>query len=248
MRSLLKPLERDGNGVRPESLTTYLSEIGAYRILSREEEIAIVRRARAGDREAIGELINANLRFVVSMAKRYRNRGVDLSDLISEGNLALVRAARRFDETRDVKFISYAVWFIRQALTRAIEHQANPVRTPLAASGDRSIPSYLSLDDSWSEDSRTTMSEIIEDMDAESAQDRVAEQFDHSTLHDAVASLNARQVRVLEDYFGLNGHDPITLDAIAVKEAVTRERVRQIKAKALSTLRNSTRLKAISQS
>src|SRR5690348_16635034 len=124
------------HGVEEGLLDQYLRDISAYSLITREQEAALAIRIREGDEEALNELVRANLRFVVSVAKKYQNQGVNLSDLINEGNLGLIRAARRFDESKGIKFISYAVWWIRQAILQALAEQSRIVRVPLNRAGD----------------------------------------------------------------------------------------------------------------
>src|SRR5438046_1781672 len=168
------------------SLDQYLRDISAYPLISRDEEVRLAQRIRQADQEALDKLVRSNLRFVVSVAKKYQNQGVSLSDLINEGNLGLIRAAHKFDETKGIKFISYAVWWIRQAILQALAEQSRIVRVPLNRAG-----------------------------------------------------------KILGLYFGLEGQEPMTLEEIGSLLGITRERVRQIKEKALARLRHVSRARAL---
>ncbi|MFQ5746252.1 MAG: RNA polymerase sigma factor RpoD/SigA [Gemmatimonadota bacterium] len=259
-----------------ESLDLYLREIGAHPLLDRDAEARLARRIREGDREALRELVAANLRFVVAVAKRYRNHGVALADLVNEGNLGLIRAAEKFDETRGVRFISYAVWWIRQAILQAIAEQSRIVRVPagridrtnrilresraltqrlgrpasvgeIAAELDlptdqvrealASRGGYLSLDAPVETSSDTRMLDVIPD-DTEVDPDEDAER---AALRDALEAslthLPEREAMILRLYFGLEEGEPKTLEAIGTQLGVSRERVRQIKDRALTRLR-----------
>src|SRR5438477_197152 len=169
------------------SLDQYLREISQYPLITREEEVTLAQRIKLSDPEALDKLVRSNLRFVVSVAKKYQNQGVSLSDLINEGNLGLIRAAHKFDETKGIKFISYAVWWIRQAILQALAEQSRIVRVPL----------------------------------------------------------NRGEAKILRLYFGLEGQEPMTLEEIGSLLGITRERVRQIKEKALARLRHVSRARAL---
>ena len=261
-----------------DALATYLHEVGAYHLLSREEELALGRRISAGDESAIGELVCANLRFVVSIAKRYQNRGVALSDLINEGNVGLLRAARKYDGTKGVKFISYAVWWVRQAIVHTLSEYAHTVRVPVgraalmhritmatnalrqelgrepsrqevAASLDmpednvfESIPigqSELSFDAPLHDNDEGRLLDIFADDDSSSPDEDVGSEDLAHSIDDAFSQLRDREAKVLRLYFGLDGNEEMTLEEIGHELGVTRERVRQIKERALGKLRRS---------
>ena len=261
-----------------DALATYLHEVGAYPLLSREEELALGRRIRAGDESAIGELVCANLRFVVSIAKRYQNRGVALSDLINEGNVGLLRAARKYDGTKGVKFISYAVWWVRQAIVHTLSEYAHTVRVPVgraalmhritmatnalrqelgrepsrqevAASLDmpednvfESIPigqSELSFDAPLHDNDEGRLLDIFADDDSSSPDEDVGSADLSHSIDDAFSQLRDREAKVLRLYFGFDGNEEMTLEEIGHELGVTRERVRQIKERALGKLRRS---------
>ena len=258
------------------SLDIYLQEIGETDLLTADEEEALARRIHEGDEEALDKLVKANLRFVVSVAKQYQNQGLSLSDLISEGNIGLMKAARRFDETRGFKFISYAVWWIRQAILHAMAEQSRLIRLPLnkveelrrieRAIKQRDMALDQGEDVSKSNDQEgppvgtpewaiTPMSldSPIGEYDGFSLLDRLRDQNsplpDEAFMADAlkheigcaIASLAPRESEVLNLYFGLNSDRAYTLEEIGSRFGLTRERVRQIKQKALNKLRHTTR-------
>lgn len=266
------------------SLDLYLREISASPLISREEEAELARRIRQGDEEALDKLVRSNLRFVVSVAKKYQNQGVSLADLINEGNLGLIRAAHKFDETKGIKFISYAVWWIRQAILQGLAEQSRLVRVPLNRAGTLhriGKRASLLLQELGRE---ATHAEIAEGMDI--SEEEVAktmaitqvhlsldapivpgednrlldylpdtvhptpdEQAFEKALVEAVAAsldgLKEREARILRLYFGIDGREPMTLEEIGALLGITRERVRQIKEKALSRLRHVSRSKAL---
>ena len=266
------------------SLDLYLREISASPLISREEEAELARRIRQGDEEALDKLVRSNLRFVVSVAKKYQNQGVSLADLINEGNLGLIRAAHKFDETKGIKFISYAVWWIRQAILQGLAEQSRLVRVPLNRAGTLhriGKRASLLLQELGRE---ATHAEIAEGMDI--TEEEVAktmaitqvhlsldapivpgednrlldylpdtvhptpdEQAFEKALVEAVAAsldgLKEREARILRLYFGIDGREPMTLEEIGALLGITRERVRQIKEKALSRLRHVSRSKAL---
>jgi RNA polymerase primary sigma factor len=266
------------------SLDQYLRDISAYPLISREEEADLARRIRTGDQDALDKLVRSNLRFVVSVAKKYQNQGVSLSDLINEGNLGLIRAAHKFDETKGIKFISYAVWWIRQAILQALAEQSRIVRVPLNRAGTlhrigkraNSLLQELGRE--------ATHAEIAEGMDI--SEDEVAKTMSISQAHlsldapltpgednrlldyladnvnptpdeqtfekalteaveESLAGLKERESKILRLYFGLDGEEPMTLEQIGALLGITRERVRQIKEKALSRLRHVSRARAL---
>jgi RNA polymerase primary sigma factor len=280
--SAARPIEKSHD---VDSLTTYLRDIKEYSLLTRDDETALARRIRDGDAEALNQLVCANLRFVVSIAKKYQHQGVSLSDLIDEGNLGLIRAAEKFDETKGVKFISYAVWWIRQAIFQALAEQAHTVRVPLNRALtvfrigrhanalrqefgreptqrelaeelelseeelERSMPvvqSYVSLDAPLAVDDDAKLLDYLSDDSAPAPDDDVVDRGLTDSIEDALGVLRAREAKVLRMHFGFDGQEPMTLESIAGILGITRERVRQIKEKALSRIRKSTRATTLS--
>ena len=258
------------------SLDLYLKEISVHPLIDREKEIELARQIRDGDQEALKSLVAANLRFVVSVARRYRNQGVSISDLVNEGNVGLMRAARKFDGTKGVRFISYAVWWIRQAMMQAIAEQSRIVRVPIgrvdranqvARSGRKlsqrigreatadeiaselALPleqvmeslavrsSYLSLDAPMSDNEDTSMLDLLPDSTGENPHEATQRQALKEVLESSLTHLPDREATVLRLYFGLDGEDPKTLEFIGRRFGVSRERVRQIKDRALTRLR-----------
>jgi len=267
---------------REGSLDQYLKEISQYPLIDREEEVRLAQGIRAGVGEALDKLVRSNLRFVVSVAKKYQNQGVPLSDLINEGNLGLIRAAHKFDETKGIKFISYAVWWIRQAILQALAEQSRIVRVPLNRAGalhrigrrtssllqelgreptveeiaeDLAITeeevqrtlaisqSHLSLDAPLSPGEDNRLLDYLPDQYSPGPED---ETFDHAlknTVEEALSSLKEREAKILRLYFGLDDQEPMTLEEIGSLMGITRERVRQIKEKALQRLRHASRVR-----
>lgn len=258
------------------SLDLYLREIAGHPILSRDDEVRLAREIRQGDPQALNRLVAANLRFVVTVAKRYRNHGVAFADLVNEGNLGLMRAARRFDETKGVRFISYAVWWIRQAMMQAIAEQSRIVRIPVGRMdeanrvirtgrrlaqelGRRPTPEeiglelelspeavqralsmhsgYVSLDAPVPETEDTSMLELIPDREGEEPEERTHREALRDVLEASLTHLPEREARILKLYFGLDGEEPHTLEQIGSEFSVSRERIRQIKDRALVRLR-----------
>ncbi|MDP2471817.1 MAG: RNA polymerase sigma factor RpoD/SigA [Candidatus Palauibacterales bacterium] len=258
------------------SLDLYLREIADHPILEREDEVRLALAIREGDEQALNRLVAANLRFVVTVAKRYRNHGVAFADLVNEGNLGLMRAARRFDETKGVRFISYAVWWIRQAMMQAIAEQSRIVRVPVGRMdeanrvvrvsrrlsqelGRRATPEemglelglspdavqralemksgYVSLDAPVPEAEDTSMLELIPDREGEEPDERTQREALRDVLESSLTHLPDREARILKLYFGLDGEEAHTLEQIGQKFAVSRERIRQIKDRALVRLR-----------
>jgi RNA polymerase primary sigma factor len=262
------------------ALDKYLADISKIPMLTPEEEVRLAQRIREGDQEALDELTRANLRFVVSVAKQYQNQGLSLSDLINEGNVGLIKAARRFDETKGFKFISYAVWWIRQSVLQAIVENSRIVRQPnnkatsynkvnetylafvqqferepsdeelaeIVGMSEREVASllhsghrYVSLDApiAGAEDNDATMLDVLIPEDA------IDPDMDlmHESLREEVAEglniLSPREVEVICSYYGLSGYQSLNLDEIAELYGLTRERVRQIKERALRRLRLS---------
>ncbi len=261
-----------------QSLEKYLQEIGRVSLITPEEEVSLAVRIRAGDNAALERLTKANLRFVVSVAKQYQNQGLSLSDLINEGNLGLIKAAQRFDETRGFKFISYAVWWIRQSILQALAEQSRIVRLPLNKVGlsNRISRAYSQLEQEFErEPSTDELAELLEisieeventlgvaarhvsmdapfaDSDDASLVDVMhnpnAEQADAALNHTdslrcelgrSLSTLTERQRDVVKLYFGIGVENPMSLEDIAETFALTRERVRQIKDKAIMKLRS----------
>lgn len=262
------------------SLERYLQEIGETSLLTPEEEIELAKKIKKSDHDAMKKLIKANLRFVVSVAKDYQCQGLTLGDLISEGNIGLIKAARRFDETRGFKFISYAVWWIRQSILQALAEQSRVVRLPLNKVGAlnkiRKVCESLEQDlerepsaGEIAEELGMTSSEVYENkkvsgqhrsLDApikrgddkkllDLIQDCMMPLPDNNMDEDslrieikrALGTLKGREAGVIELYFGLSRERPLTLEEIGVKFNLTRERVRQIKDKAIRRLRHTSR-------
>ncbi|HEX5132063.1 MAG TPA: RNA polymerase sigma factor RpoD/SigA [Candidatus Krumholzibacteria bacterium] len=270
-----------GGGVR--SLDLYLHEINKTPLLTREQERDLAQRIRTGDQKALDGLVKANLRFVVSIAKQYANQGLSLEDLINEGNLGLIKAAHRFDEERGFKFISYAVWWIRQAMLQALAEHSRIVRLPLNRAGtlyrigkvsrqlDQELgraPSaeeiaarlgisieevedtmviantHVSLDDPYSADKDDTalVDYLTDEKQAAPDEDTYVAALSDD-LEKALGTLSERERMILALYFGLGGDEPMTLEDIGKRLKLTRERIRQIKEKAIQRLRHSTRAK-----
>ncbi len=262
------------------SLDKYLHEIGKVELLSAEKEVELAKRIRKGDEEALKTLINANLRFVVSVSKQYQNQGLSLPDLINEGNLGLIKAAQRFDETRGFKFISYAVWWIRQSILQALAEQARIVRLPLNKIGsiNKINKAFNQLEQQYQReptvdevaDLMESRPEIIEDamnfsnihvsMDAPLKDEEANDMYDvmlnedspspdselissslRQEIERSLATLGDREAEILRCYFGLKGYQPHTLEEIGDEFGLTRERVRQIKEKAIKKLKNQYR-------
>lgn len=266
------------------SLDQYLQEIGEVPLLKPDEEIELARRIREGDEPALEKLTKANLRFVVSVAKQYQSQGLSLGDLINEGNLGLIKAANRFDETRGFKFISYAVWWIRQSILQALAEQSRIVRLPLNRVGTMNKigkafsaleqeferePSpeeiaeqlalsdfevsdtiqrsgkHLSLDAPFSEEEENRLLDIIENQEQPAPDNTLINESLRIELDRALSTLTPREAEVVKLYFGLDLETPLTLEEIGEKFNLTRERVRQIKEKALRRLRHASRSKPL---
>lgn len=266
-----------------ESLEKYLQEIGREELLSVEEEVELAQRIRKGDRKALERLTKANLRFVVSVAKQYQNQGLSLPDLINEGNLGLIKAAEKFDETRGFKFISYAVWWIRQSILQAIAEQSRIVRLPLNQVGsvnkinrvlnkfeqeNERRPSveeisekidlpeekideamkvngrHISVDAPFVDGEDNSLLDVMVNDDSPMADRQLVMESLRSEIKLALDTLNERERRVIEAFFGI-GMPEMTLEEIGTKYGLTRERVRQIKEKAIRRLRNSTKNKML---
>ena len=265
------------------SLDKYLQEIGHEELLSVEEEVELAGRIRKGDRKALEKLTKANLRFVVSVAKQYQNQCLSLPDLINEGNLGLIKAAEKFDETRGFKFISYAVWWIRQSILQAIAEQSRIVRLPLNQVGsvnkiNRALnkfeqeherrPSvneiaettdlpedkiadamnantrHVSVDAPFVDGDDNSLLDILTNNDAPMADNELVKQSLQTEISRALQLLNERERNIIEAFFGINQPE-LTLEEIGNKYGLTRERVRQIKEKAIRRLRNHTKNKML---
>jgi RNA polymerase primary sigma factor len=268
-----------------QSLEKYLQEIGKVELITPEEEVKLAIRIKQGDMKALDRLTKANLRFVVSVAKQYQNQGLSLPDLINEGNLGLIKAAQRFDETRGFKFISYAVWWIRQSILQALAEQSRIVRLPLNKVGltNRINKAYQQLEQEFErEPSAEELAEMLE-LDTEEvaatlgmsarhvSMDSPISDGEDSTLVDVMMNPNAeladediankqslkleierslntlteRQQEVIRYFFGIGIDHPMSLEDIGERFCLTRERVRQIKDKAISRLRNQSRSKLL---
>lgn len=262
------------------SLDKYLHEIGKVELLSAEKEVELAKRIKKGDRKALETLIKANLRFVVSVSKQYQNQGLSLPDLINEGNLGLIKAADRFDETRGFKFISYAVWWIRQSILQALAEQARIVRLPLNKIGsiNKINKAFNQLEQEFQREPTTeevaelmeTKPELVEDslnfagihvsMDAPLREEEANNMYDvmlnddslnpdeklmnaslKQEIERSLGTLGDREAEILRFYFGLNSYQPHTLEEIGDEFGLTRERVRQIKEKAIKKLKNQYR-------
>ena len=263
-----------------ESLDQYLREISVYPLIDRNEEARLARLIRDGAPDALEQLVRSNLRFVVAVAKKYQNQGVSLSDLINEGNIGLIRAARKFDETKGIKFISYAVWWIRQAILQALAEQSRIVRVPLSRAGavhrigrrssamtqelgreptlqeiasELEVPEdevshalamsqvYLSLDAPLVPGEDGQLLDYLSDQFSPGPDEEVYEDALKRSIDEALGTLTERESRVLRLYFGLGDAEPMTLEQIGERFGITRERVRQIKEKALLRLRHQSR-------
>lgn len=216
----------------------YLNEIGLQSLLSAEEEKSLARKLQSGDTFARKKMIEANLRLVVKIAHRYRHRGISLSDLIEEGNLGLIRAVGKFDPERGFRFSTYATWWIRQAIDRAIMNQARMVRLPIHILKD--INSYFRVVKEFTSKTMDFDHAFIETLPDESAEDPV-DQLEQERLKDYILSwlkqLPQKYKEVIVRRFGLLGHEPATLEVVGVEVGITRERVRQIQTEALKRLR-----------
>ncbi|MCG6189902.1 sigma-70 family RNA polymerase sigma factor [Maribellus maritimus] len=262
------------------SLDKYLHEIGKVELLSAEKEVELAKRIKKGDRQALETLIKANLRFVVSVSKQYQNQGLSLPDLINEGNLGLIKAAERFDETRGFKFISYAVWWIRQSILQALAEQARIVRLPLNKIGSinkinkafnkleqefqreptveevaeimEAKPEmiedsmnfssvHVSMDAPIREEEANNMYDVMLNDDSPSPDNSLIDSSLRKEIERSLSTLGDREAEILRFYFGLNGYQAHTLEEIGDEFGLTRERVRQIKEKAIKKLKNQYR-------
>jgi RNA polymerase primary sigma factor len=266
------------------SLDHYLRDIGAFPLITREREAELACGIRAGDQAALETLVRSNLRFVVSVARKYQNQGVSLADLINEGNLGLLRAAHKFDGTKGIKFISYAVWWIRQAILQALAEQSRIVRVPHGRTGAMYRVSKranalrqqlgreathaeiaegstltaadvarlagvaqatLSLDAPLAPGEGARLQDLLADESSLAPDEQMFERALSDAVAESLASLTAREGEILRLYFGLDGDGPTTLEVIGRRMGVTRERVRQIKEKALSRLRQAERARSL---
>lgn len=266
------------------SLDKYLQEIGKVDLITPEEEVALARKIKTGDKDALSKLVKANLRFVVSVAKQYQNQGMTLPDLINEGNLGLMKAAQRFDETRGFKFISYAVWWIRQSILQSLAEQSRIVRLPVNKIGCinrinkafarleqeyerepsahelasllemapedvkealRTSSRTLSMDAPINPDDDNTMYDVMQSNDDSSPDKMLTKESLNFEIERALATLSQREAKVLKLYFGIGMKHPYTLEEIGEELCLTRERVRQIKEKAIKRIQFTARCKIL---
>jgi RNA polymerase primary sigma factor len=268
------------------SLEKYLHEISREGLITAEEEVELAKKIKVGDEAALDKMVRSNLRFVVSVSKQYQNQGLSLPDLINEGNLGLIKAAQRFDETRGFKFISYAVWWIRQSILQALAEQARIVRLPLNKIGSinkvnkvfskleqkferepthdeiadnlgvlpedvkdsiRNTGKHISMDAPLlsSEDDAGNMYEVLTSEDNPKPDGSLLSESLRKEIERALSTLSSREADVLRLYFGLHGGPAMTLEEIGERFALTRERVRQIKEKAIRRLKHSSRSKLL---
>ena len=266
------------------SLDKYLQEIGKVELITAEEEVALAQRIKQGDRYALEKLTKANLRFVVSVSKQYQNQGLSLPDLINEGNLGLIKAAQRFDETRGFKFISYAVWWIRQSILQALAEQSRIVRLPLNKIGAinkinkasakleqdkerepnveeiaemldlpeneikesmRNSGRHLSMDAPLLTDEENNLYDVLKSDENATPETELLYESLRKEIDRAISTLTPREADVIRLYFGLNSKHPMTLEEIGERFDLTRERVRQIKEKAIRRLKHTSRSKIL---
>lgn len=266
------------------SLDKYLQEIGREELISPQQEVDLARRIHEGDHKALDSLVRANLRFVVSVSKQYQNQGLTLPDLINEGNIGLIKAAERFDETKGFKFISYAVWWIRQSILQALSEQARMVRLPLNKIGTLNkmnktmarmeqelgrSPTHSELADELniSKDEIKTMLnhfarpismdapllmgedgnlyDILLPDNSNNPDEKLLRESLKKEIERTFNHLNNREAEILRMFYGLNGHLPHSLDEIAETFSLTRERVRQVKEKAIKKMKNTSRNKLL---
>lgn len=260
------------------SLDKYLSDISREEMVTAEEEVVLAQRIKGGDEEALEKLVRANLRFVVSVAKQYQNQGISLPDLINEGNVGLIKAAQRFDETKGFKFISYAVWWIRQSILQAVAEQSRLVRLPMNQVGSLSkikktssrleqlyhrqpttkeiadeldLPEYkvlaafrmntkeISMDAPMGDDDDMSFIDTLIPEDDSSADATIVRKLDNAEIHRSMSILTDKEREIINLYFGLDVSHSYTLEEIAYRLDLTRERVRQIKDKALKKLKQN---------
>ena len=266
------------------SLDLYLREIGETPLITAADEVELAKKIKLGDQGALEKLTKANLRFVVSVAKQYQNQGLSLADLINEGNIGLIKAAKRFDETRGFKFISYAVWWIRQAVLQALAEQSRIVRLPLNRVGTlhkigkisstleqeygrepspdeiakelalsavevtdtlKISNTHLSLDAPFSVSEDNSLMDVLEDEFQPAPDEALLNESLRLEIERALDTLSAREAEVINLYFGLNAEKALTLEEIGARFNLTRERVRQIKEKAIRRLRHASRSKSL---
>ena len=262
------------------SLDKYLQEIGKVDLITAEEEVELAQRVKQGDQLALEKLTKANLRFVVSVAKQYQNQGLTLPDLINEGNLGLIKAAQRFDETRGFKFISYAVWWIRQSILQALAEQSRIVRLPLNKIGSinkinktyafleqsherppsaeeianeldmtindvkesmKNSGRHVSMDAPLVEGEDSNLYDVLRSGESPNPDKELIHESLRTEIERALETLTPREADVIKLYFGLGNHHPMTLEEIGETFDLTRERVRQIKEKAIRRLRHKSR-------
>jgi RNA polymerase primary sigma factor len=273
------PNKKYNNDLNNPSLTKYLQDIGKVKLLSFAEEVELTKRIREGDTEALDKLVKANLRFVVSVAKQYQNLGLSLDDLINEGNLGLMKAAERFDETKGFKFISYAVWWIRQSILQALHEQSRLIRLPMNRVAVISKVTKANTEFEQDNSRAASTSELARELNMSEEEIKLAIELsnrivsldsqvnandetnslidlvpntsepspDHwltseslkSDIENALSVLTEKELVVINLYFGLNKTGSLTLDEIGEEMNLTRERIRQIKEKALRKLRRS---------
>lgn len=266
------------------SLDKYLQEIGKVELITAEEEVALAQRIKQGDQWALEKLTKSNLRFVVSVSKQYQNQGLSLPDLINEGNLGLIKAAQRFDETRGFKFISYAVWWIRQSILQALAEQSRIVRLPLNKIGSinkinkayaeleqkherepkvseiakmlgiseeevkvalRNSGRHVSMDAPLIQDEDNNLYDVLRPDENQTPEAELLNESLRTEIERAISTLTPREADVIRLYFGLNGRQPLTLEEIGEQFDLTRERVRQIKEKAIRRLKHTSRSKIL---
>jgi RNA polymerase primary sigma factor len=266
------------------SLDLYLREIGETPLITADEEVELAKKIKLGDQDSLEKLTKANLRFVVSVAKQYQNQGLSLADLINEGNIGLIKAAKRFDETRGFKFISYAVWWIRQAILQALAEQSRIVRLPLNRVGTlhkigkisssleqeygrepspdeiakelalsavevsdtlKISNTHLSLDAPFSISEDNSLMDVLEDEFQPAPDEALLNESLRLEIERALDTLSAREAEVINLYFGLSQEKALTLEEIGARFNLTRERVRQIKEKAIRRLRHASRSKSL---
>jgi RNA polymerase primary sigma factor len=266
------------------SLDKYLQEIGREELITAEEEVALAKRIREGDQVALEKLTRSNLRFVVSVAKQYQNQGLSLPDLINEGNLGLIKAAKRFDETRGFKFISYAVWWIRQSILQALAEQSRIVRLPLNQVGSlnkinkayskleqeferepsaeelsavldlpedkvadtmRVSGRHVSMDAPFANGEDNSLLDVLVNHDSPRADNQLMSESLQKEIERSLSTLTERERDVIKLFFGIGCNHGLTLEEIGAKFDLTRERVRQIKEKAIRRLRHNSRSKLL---
>jgi RNA polymerase primary sigma factor len=266
------------------SLDLYLREIGETPLITADQEVELAKKIKLGDQASLEKLTKANLRFVVSVAKQYQNQGLSLADLINEGNIGLIKAAKRFDETRGFKFISYAVWWIRQAILQALAEQSRIVRLPLNRVGTlhkigkisssleqeygrepspdeiakelalsavevsdtlKISNSHLSLDAPFSVSEDNSLMDVLEDEFQPAPDEALLTESLKLEIERALDTLSPREAEVINLYFGLSQEKALTLEEIGARFSLTRERVRQIKEKAIRRLRHASRSKSL---